>query len=105
VSVAAKGLREALVEHLGDEARVSDGESERDLHSEDLSFHRPHRPDLVVYPTSTEAVSRVLAFANERRIPVGDLVPLMREIKRVFDPHGIMNPGKVFTLERSVDAG
>jgi len=25
----------------------------------------------------------------------GDLVPLMRELKRVFDPHGIMNPGKV----------
>ena len=27
----------------------------------------------------------------------GDLVPLMREIKRVFDPNGILNPGKVFT--------
>jgi D-lactate dehydrogenase (cytochrome) len=25
-----------------------------------------------------------------------DLLPLMREIKRVFDPHGIMNPGQVF---------
>ena len=35
----------------------------------------------------------------------GDLVPLMRGIKRVFDPLGIMNPGKVFTYERSVDAG
>ncbi|MGH2995059.1 MAG: FAD-linked oxidase C-terminal domain-containing protein [Gaiellaceae bacterium] len=32
-------------------------------------------------------------------------VPLMREIKRVFDPHGIMNHGKVFTDERSADAG
>ena len=29
----------------------------------------------------------------------GDLVPLMREIKRVFDPHGILNPGKVFADE------
>jgi D-lactate dehydrogenase (cytochrome) len=28
----------------------------------------------------------------------GDLVPLMREIKRVFDPNGIMNPGKVLPL-------
>jgi D-lactate dehydrogenase (cytochrome) len=28
----------------------------------------------------------------------GELVPLMREIKRVFDPHGIMNPGKVFNV-------
>jgi D-lactate dehydrogenase (cytochrome) len=35
----------------------------------------------------------------------GDLVPLMRGIKRVFDPLGIMNPGKVFTYERNVDAG
>jgi D-lactate dehydrogenase (cytochrome) len=25
----------------------------------------------------------------------GDLVPLMRGIKELFDPHGIMNPGKV----------
>jgi D-lactate dehydrogenase (cytochrome) len=25
----------------------------------------------------------------------GDLLPLMRGIKQVFDPHGIMNPGKV----------
>lgn len=58
------------MEALGDGARVSDGESERDLHSEDISFHRPQRPDLVVYPTSTEDVSRVLAFANERRIAV-----------------------------------
>jgi len=58
------------VELLGDGARVSDGESERDLHSEDITFHRPRRPDLVVYPGSTEDVSRVLAFANARRIAV-----------------------------------
>ena len=36
----------------------------------DLSFHEPHRPDLVVYPSSTADVSHVLAIANERRIPV-----------------------------------
>jgi len=29
----------------------------------------------------------------------GDLLPLMRGIKRVFDPHGIMNPGKVLRLD------
>ena len=35
----------------------------------------------------------------------GDLLPLMREIKRAFDPHGIMNPGKVLADDRSAEAG
>ena len=70
MSVAVDELRDALLEVLGDGARVSDGDSERDLHAEDITFHRPQRPDLVVYPSSTEEVSRVLAVANERRVPV-----------------------------------
>jgi D-lactate dehydrogenase (cytochrome) len=70
VTVAVQELREALVEALGEDARVSDGDSERDLHAEDMTFHRPQRPDLVVYPSSTEEVSRVLAIASERRVPV-----------------------------------
>ena len=41
-------LRAALVVALGDERRVSDGDSERDLHASDITFHRPHRPDVVV---------------------------------------------------------
>ena len=60
----------AFVDTLAGFVRVSDGESERDLHAADLTFHTPRRPDLVVYPTSTEEVSRVLALANERRVPV-----------------------------------
>ena len=50
--------------------RVRDGDSERDLHAGDLTFHTPHRPDLVVYATSTAEVSAVLALANERRVPL-----------------------------------
>jgi D-lactate dehydrogenase (cytochrome) len=50
--------------------RVRDGDSERDLHAGDLTFHAPHRPDVVVYPTSTAEVSAVLALAHERRVPV-----------------------------------
>src|ERR671918_1698519 len=70
MSVAAQDLREALSGLLGPGARVSDGDSELDLHAGDISFHRPQRPDLVVYPASTADVSRVLALANERRVPV-----------------------------------
>ena len=62
---AAQALREALGED-----RVRDGDSERDLHAGDLSFHAPHRPDLVVYPSSTDEVARVLTLANGHRIPV-----------------------------------
>jgi D-lactate dehydrogenase (cytochrome) len=62
-------LKQALSDALGPE-HVRDGDSERDLHAEDLSFHAPHRPDLVVYPGSRDEVAFVLAFANERRIPV-----------------------------------
>jgi D-lactate dehydrogenase (cytochrome) len=64
-----QGLRVALEAALGP-ACVSDGASERDLHGADLTFHTPHRPDIVVYPTSTAAVSRGLALASEHRVPV-----------------------------------
>ncbi len=52
------------------EDQVRDGVSERDLHSSDLSFHPARRPDLVVYPDSTNDVAVVLALANEHRVPV-----------------------------------
>jgi len=59
----------ALTAALGAEA-VRDGDSERDLHGVDLTFHEPRRPDLVVYPATTDQVAQVLAIANERRVPV-----------------------------------
>ena len=66
----ADDLRDALVRSLGDPQRVADGDSERDLHAGDFSFHRPHRPEVVVYATSTDDVVAVLALADEHRIPV-----------------------------------
>jgi D-lactate dehydrogenase (cytochrome) len=68
--VSTGDLRAALVDALADARRVSDGDSERDLHSGDMTFHRPHRPDVVVYPLTTEEVAAVLALAHERRVPV-----------------------------------
>jgi D-lactate dehydrogenase (cytochrome) len=70
VSVTSSALRDALAEALGDARKVADGESERDLHASDITFHRPRRPDVVVYPESTGDVAAVLAIADERRIPV-----------------------------------
>jgi len=61
----AGALRDALAPD-----RVTDGESERDLHGSDLTFHAPRRPDLVVYPETTAEVSRVLTLASARRVPV-----------------------------------
>lgn len=67
---AAEGLEPAVAEALGDPSRVRSGASERALHSSDLSFHPPRRPDLVVYPETTEEVARVLALASRLRVPV-----------------------------------
>jgi D-lactate dehydrogenase (cytochrome) len=68
--VTPEALRAALVERLGDESRVSVGDSDRDLHAADISFHRPRRPDVVVRPLTTEEVSALLALADEQRVPV-----------------------------------
>jgi D-lactate dehydrogenase (cytochrome) len=68
--VSPDELRVALVAALGDERRVTVGESERDLHASDITFHRPHRPDVVVYPLTTAEVASVLALAHEQRVPV-----------------------------------
>ena len=70
MSISPTELQAVVAAVLGDRERVSAGDSERDLHSSDLSFHPPHRPDLVVYPVSTDEVAGVLALADERRIPV-----------------------------------
>ena len=67
---APPDLRDALVAALGDPGRVTDSDSDRDVHASDITFHRPHRPDVVVYPWSTEDVSAVLALAEERGVPV-----------------------------------
>lgn len=67
--VTAAGIAASLRDALGADA-VRDGDSELDLHGADLTFHEPHRPDLVVYPGSTADVAHVLQVANEQRIPV-----------------------------------
>jgi D-lactate dehydrogenase (cytochrome) len=63
-------LRDQLLRLIPDERRVNDGESVLDQHAADLSYHPPHRPDVVVFPESTDEVAAVLAYADTSNVPV-----------------------------------
>ena len=70
---ASAALPETLVDDLAalvGRAAVTDGDSHRALHAEDLSFHPAVLPDVVVFPACTADVSAVLAYASARGIPV-----------------------------------
>ena len=49
---------------------VSTGDSVRELHSHDESFHPWVLPDVVVWPHSTEEVSRLVRWAYDHKVPV-----------------------------------
>jgi D-lactate dehydrogenase (cytochrome) len=66
----ASDLRAQLLRLVPDERRVNDGDSVLDQHAGDLSYHPPHRPDIVVFPESAQEVAAVLAYANEHGVPV-----------------------------------
>jgi len=53
-----------------DEGRVSSGESVKQLHSHDESHHTPVLPDVVVWPRTTEEVSRLVQWAYKKKVPV-----------------------------------
>jgi D-lactate dehydrogenase (cytochrome) len=69
VAVAAD-LRSDLLRLVPDERRVTDGESALDQHAGDLSYHPPRRPDVVVFPESTQEVAAVLAYADGAGVPI-----------------------------------
>ncbi len=54
-----------LKQAIGD-SHVSSGESNRDLHSRDESYHEPSRPDVVVWPQKTEDVIAAVKLAARR---------------------------------------
>jgi len=62
----------AFLTGLLDESQLSFGSSDRENHAGDWGTpeERQVRPDAVVWPESTEDVSKVLEAANERGIPV-----------------------------------
>ena len=50
--------------------QVSVNETILEQHSQDESYHQTATPDVVVFPKTTEEVSKVLAYANDNKIPV-----------------------------------
>jgi D-lactate dehydrogenase (cytochrome) len=66
----AQDLRSQLLRVIADERRVADGEAALDQHAADLSYHEPRRPDVVVYPESTQEVTAVLELASRTETPV-----------------------------------
>lgn len=68
-----KNLHETLLfdmKQLTAEDRATANESVLAQHGKDESHHTPVLPDVVVYPVSTEEVSAIMKYANERNIPV-----------------------------------
>jgi len=60
----------AELKAMVDPNRISTGESELALHARDESHHEEHKPDVVIYPLSAQEISRILKFANEKKIAV-----------------------------------
>lgn len=98
---------------LLEESAVSTGASDRTLHSEDLTFHRPHLPDVVVFAATTADVSRVLRYADEHRVPVtpfgsgssleGHVIPVAGGIS--LDLNGLDTIAAIRPAEMTVRAG
>lgn len=63
-------LYDELLRIVGDCERVSVNEAVLEQHSKGLAYHAARLPDVVVFPTSKDEVSRVIRFANEHDIPV-----------------------------------
>jgi D-lactate dehydrogenase (cytochrome) len=63
------GYIDELKRVIGEEC-VSVNETILELHGRDESYHEPRLPDVVVFPRDKTDVSKVLKFADERRIPV-----------------------------------
>ena len=53
-----------------DSQRFSTGRSNRELHLHDISAHRGVLPAGIIWPHTTEEVSRILAWAYEQEVPV-----------------------------------
>src|SRR5688500_1582542 len=50
--------------------QCSTRQADLEQHAHDQGFYATHAPEIVVWPTSAEHVSRILALVSEQHIPV-----------------------------------
>ena len=53
-----------------DSDRFSTGQSNRELHMRDISFHRGIMPAGIIWPKSSQEVAEILTWTYEHDIPV-----------------------------------
>ncbi|WP_240620425.1 FAD-binding oxidoreductase, partial [Peribacillus acanthi] len=52
------------------EGQVSINQTILEQHSKDESYHTPSLPDIVVFPTTTEEVSKIMKIASQFKVPI-----------------------------------
>jgi len=113
-----KGLR-GIFERFGVEAAVYGHAGDSNLHARPLlDLRRPQ--DVARMKGIAEAVARLtvglggtiscehgdgLTRSGYLELQFGELYGVMRQVKELWDPAGILNPGKVITDEREVHVG
>ncbi len=50
--------------------RFSTGQSNRELHVQDISYHRGTLPAGIIWPTATKEVAQTLQWCYEQEIPI-----------------------------------
>ncbi|MDA1090399.1 MAG: FAD-binding protein [Proteobacteria bacterium] len=72
MTVACKRVNDNLIEALrgivGD--RLSTAVAVRDQHGRDETYHTPHPPDVVVFPDTTDEISRIVTLCAQREVAV-----------------------------------
>ena len=101
----ASGLPYYIVGHVGDgnfhlAYMVKDGDAKERETAERLSMQMVHRA-IALQGTCTGEHGIGLGKIDYLTDELGDAVDVMRSIKTALDPHGLMNPGKIFAGARS----
>jgi len=59
-----------ILKNIVEKDRISQGISNLKLHSYDQSHHKPHLPELIIWPVEEREIVEILKYANQNRIPV-----------------------------------